>query len=181
MTDTLTMPPKVTWKGGVAPMKARLGQTYDVVFFALRMRLLFLGLLVAYGMVRYIHPAYEGLRSQFTFSDLWWPIPEQVFNAMPFFHGISLPLLFVSIMTFILILSSVTMVLAVEAGERNDQARRDQMASVDNFRWDCVSKLSGLGMDALYYRRWHRHTFIQRRDFFRSKFIRQPIRSDDLC
>lgn len=50
-----------------------------------------------------------------------WPIPEEVFDALPFLHGIHAPLIFVGIMTFILILSSVTMVLAVEAGERMDK------------------------------------------------------------
>lgn len=121
MVDTIAAPAQVTWKGGIAPMKASWGKLM-MWYFLLSDAFTFSGLLVSYGMVRYIHPAYEGLRSQFTFSDQWWPIPEQVFNAMPFFHGMSLPLVFVSIMTFILILSSVTMVLAVEAGERNDQA-----------------------------------------------------------
>jgi cytochrome c oxidase subunit III len=44
-----------------------------------------------------------------------------VFNGIPFFHGVHLPLVFVGIMTFILIMSSVTMVLAVEAGHRMDR------------------------------------------------------------
>src|SRR5690606_33062769 len=39
----------------------------------------------------------------------------------PFAHGYHLPLFFVSLMTFILIFSSVTMVLAVEAGHRKNQ------------------------------------------------------------
>ena len=49
----------------------------------------------------------------------YWPLPDQIFDAFPFFHGISLPLAFVGMMTFILIMSSITMVLAVEAGHRN--------------------------------------------------------------
>ena len=57
----------------------------------------------------------------FVFSpDQWWPIPEKVFQAVPFLD-ISAPLIFVGIMTFILIMSSVTMVLAVEAGHRMDR------------------------------------------------------------
>ncbi len=55
-------------------------------------------------------------------SQRYWPIPEKVFDAIPFFHGLKAPLVFVGIMTFILIMSSVTMVLAVEAGHRGDQA-----------------------------------------------------------
>jgi cytochrome c oxidase subunit 3 len=55
------------------------------------------------------------------FSQERWPAPELVFNHFPFLHGIHLPLFFVSLMTFILIFSSVTMVLAVEAGHRNQK------------------------------------------------------------
>jgi cytochrome c oxidase subunit 3 len=44
-----------------------------------------------------------------------------VFEAIPFFHGVPLPLVFVGFMTFVLIMSSVTMVLAVEAGHRMDR------------------------------------------------------------
>ena len=50
-----------------------------------------------------------------------WPIGEQVFRAMPFLEG-HYPLAYVALMTFILIVSSVTMVLAVEAGHRNDRS-----------------------------------------------------------
>ena len=118
---TTTNLQKNVWGGGVAPMKASWGKLM-MWFFLLSDAFTFSGLLISYGMVRYYHPIFEGLRKEFTFSDSYWPIPEQVFNAMPFFHGVNLPLVFVGIMTFILILSSVTMVLAVEAGERRDQA-----------------------------------------------------------
>ncbi len=118
---TTTNLQKNVWGGGVAPMKASWGKLM-MWFFLLSDAFTFSGLLISYGMVRYYHPTFEGLRKEFTFSDAYWPIPEQVFNAMPFFHGVNLPLVFVGIMTFILILSSVTMVLAVEAGERKDQA-----------------------------------------------------------
>ena len=49
-----------------------------------------------------------------------WPIGEQVFRALPGLDG-QYPLIYVALMTFILIVSSVTMVLAVEAGHRNDK------------------------------------------------------------
>lgn len=55
------------------------------------------------------------------FSEAHWPSPDLVFNHFPFAHGVHLPLFFVSLMTFILIFSSVTMVLAVEAGQRSNQ------------------------------------------------------------
>ncbi len=54
------------------------------------------------------------------FSNLVWPDANQVFRSFPFI-GDNFPLLFVSLMTFILIMSSVTMVLAVHAGHYNDK------------------------------------------------------------
>jgi cytochrome c oxidase subunit 3 len=59
--------------------------------------------------------------SDFVYSQNYWPVPERVYEAVPFLHGVELPLVFVGIMTFILIMSSVTMVLAVEAGHRMDR------------------------------------------------------------
>jgi cytochrome c oxidase subunit 3 len=82
----------------------------------------FSALLISYGLVRFSFPTFEGLRKNFEFSTTWWPIPERVFEAVPFLHGVPAPLVFVGIMTFILIMSSVTMVLAVEAGHRRDKA-----------------------------------------------------------
>jgi cytochrome c oxidase subunit III len=69
--------------------------------------LTFGGLLTAYGVIR--HGSSEP-----------WPVGEQVFEALPGLHG-SYPLMYVALMTFILIVSSVTMVLAVEAGHRLDK------------------------------------------------------------
>ena len=51
------------------------------------------------------------------FVQLLWPIADEVFNHFPFVHG-EYPMLFVALMTFILIMSSVTMVLAVHHGHR---------------------------------------------------------------
>ncbi len=54
------------------------------------------------------------------FKSANWPDPEHVFDAAPLLgHGY--PLVFVGLMTFILIVSSVTMVLSVEAGHRFDR------------------------------------------------------------
>ena len=63
--------------------------------------------LISYGTIR--------------FSSNGWPNPNVVFRAFPFMGETNLPLVFVSLMTFILIMSSVTMVLAVSAGHQNDQ------------------------------------------------------------
>ena len=114
---------KYSWLGGSEPMKASYGKLMMWIFL-LSDTFTFSALLVAYGLVRFSHPAYnEAINGAFKFSTEYWPIPEKVFEAVPFFHGVSLPLVVVGIMTFILIFSSVTMVLAVEAGHRGD--RRD--------------------------------------------------------
>jgi cytochrome c oxidase subunit 3 len=90
-------------------------------FFLLSDAFTFSGLLITYGLIRSSHPAYVGLHEKFQFSPEYWPIPERVFEAVPFLHGVELPLVFVGFMTFVLIMSSVTMVLAVEAGHRMDR------------------------------------------------------------
>ncbi|WKN44386.1 cytochrome c oxidase subunit 3 [Tunicatimonas pelagia] len=108
------------WDGGMAPLKASYGKLM-MWFFLLSDAFTFSSLLISYGMIRYAWPAYNGEVEDFVFSQEYWPIPEKVFDAVPLLHGVSLPLVFVGIMTFILILSSVTMVLAVEAGHRMDK------------------------------------------------------------
>lgn len=90
-------------------------------FFLLSDAFTFSALLITYGLVRSAHAAYDGTVENFVFSQAYWPIPEKVFASIPFFHGVHAPLVFVGIMTFILIMSSVTMVLAVEAGQRMDR------------------------------------------------------------
>lgn len=83
-------------------------------FFLMSDAFTFSSLLIAYG----------ALRVRSTAQGVPWADPEQVFTHTPIlyenFH-IEAPLVFVGIMTFILILSSVTMVLAVEAGHRNSK------------------------------------------------------------
>jgi cytochrome c oxidase subunit III len=110
----------VSWNGGSSPMNASYGKLM-MWFFLLSDAFTFSALLITYGLVRSAHPAFDGLVSEFTFSQAYWPVPEKVFEAVPFLHGLEAPLVFVGIMTFILIMSSVTMVLAVEAGHRMDR------------------------------------------------------------
>jgi cytochrome c oxidase subunit III len=108
------------WRGGVSPFNVSYGKLM-MWFFLLSDAFTFSGLLITYGFLRYSYPAYEGPLSEFVASQKYWPVPEKIFAAAPFLHGVHLPLLFVGIMTFVLILSSVTMVLAVEAGHRMDR------------------------------------------------------------
>jgi len=130
------------WNGGNEPLKVNYGKLM-MWFFLLSDAFSFSALLITYGLIRYSHHAYHGLVKDFKFSPEYWPIPEKVYAAVPFFHGTYAPLVFVGIMTFILIMSSVTMVLAVEAGHRND--RRD----VEKWMlWTIVGGLAFLGSQA---------------------------------
>ncbi len=114
--------PKRLWGGGIEPMKASYGKLM-MWFFLLSDTFSFSALLITYGLNRFGADAYDAAihGPGFIFSNLYWPIPEEVFKSVPFLHGVPLPLVFVGIMTFILIMSSVTMVLAVEAGHRMDR------------------------------------------------------------
>ena len=110
-----------TWDGGNEPFKASYGKLM-MWFFLLSDTFTFGAFLTAYGLIRHKHGVYEGTAKAFHFSTAYWPTPEKVFNAFPGLHGMDLPLAFVALMTMILIFSSVTMVLAVEAGHRMDKA-----------------------------------------------------------
>lgn len=130
------------WAGGVAPMKASYGKLM-MWFFLLSDAFTFSALLITYGFIRFSHQAYGGTVADFKFSQEYWPIPEKVYEAVPFLHGVELPLVFVGIMTFILIISSVTMVLAVEAGERMDKKAVEKW-----MLWTLLGGITFLGCQA---------------------------------
>ncbi|BDC99793.1 cytochrome c oxidase subunit 3 [Persicobacter psychrovividus] len=145
MSQTSTLIPGATgvWGGGNKPMNASYGKLM-MWFFLLSDTFSFSGLLIAYGMLRYRFPAYpHSPTDSFLPSAEHWPIPELVFDAVPFLHGVHLPLVFVGIMTFILILSSVTMVLAVEAGHRMDREAVQKW-----MLWTIVGGITFLGCQA---------------------------------
>ena len=108
------------WDGGNEPFKASYGKLM-MWFFLLSDAFTFAAFLTTYGLIRHKHEVFTGAADKFVFSSRWWPVPDKVFNAFPGLHGIDVPLGFVALMTMILILSSVTMVLAVEAGHRMDK------------------------------------------------------------
>ena len=116
----LDRPKSGVWDGGNEPLKASYGKLM-MWFFLLSDAFTFSALLTTSGLARHRNTAYTGTHADFVPSVEWWPIPEKIFNAFPGFHGVDLPLAFVALMTMILILSSVTMVLAVEAGHRMDK------------------------------------------------------------
>ncbi len=101
-TVTTTATNGKTWDGGNEPMGASYGKMM-MWFFIVSDALTFSGFLAAYGF------------SRFKFIESW-PIADEVFNHFPFMHGVDAPMYYVALMTFILIFSSVTMVLAVDAG-----------------------------------------------------------------
>ena len=126
----------------MSPFKVGYGKIM-MWYFILSDAFTFSALLVTYGFIRYAHDAYQGALDSFVFSPNYWPIPEKVFSGFPFLHGVYLPLVFVGLMTFVLILSSVTMVLAVEAGHRKDQAGVEYW-----MLWTLVGGLTFLGCQA---------------------------------
>lgn len=136
------VPGRNLWGGGVSPLKVSYGKMM-MWFFLLSDAFTFSALLISYGLIRYAHPAFEGAVDEYVFSQEYWPIPEKVFEAVPFLHGVELPLVFVGIMTFILILSSVTMVLAVEAGHR-----MDRKAVTKWMLWTIIGGITFLGCQA---------------------------------
>jgi cytochrome c oxidase subunit 3 len=91
------------WNGGRSPWSVEYGKIM-MWFFLLSDAFTFSSLLIYYGAQR--------------FSKLTWPDPDLVFQSIPGLKESGAPLVFVGIMTFILIISSVTMVMAVEAGHR---------------------------------------------------------------
>lgn len=100
---------KPTWGGGgVRPFGASYGKMM-MWFFIVSDALTFSGFLAAYGLTR------------FKFIDSW-PIADEVFTHIPFVHG-EFPMYYVAFMTFILIFSSVTMVLAVDAGHKMNKKK----------------------------------------------------------
>jgi cytochrome c oxidase subunit III len=93
------------WDGGVEPFKASYGKLM-MWYFLLSDAFTFAGFLIAYGTLRMSMPA--------------WPLPDYVFRSFPFTHS-HMPLMFVSVMTFVLIVSSVTMVRAVQEGHKGNK------------------------------------------------------------
>lgn len=107
MSNSISMDKKTAWAGdNKSPLNAGYGKLM-MWFFLVSDALSFTGFLAAYGFYRHYYGAL-------------WPSAENVFTHFPFMHG-DHPLLYVALMTFILIMSSVTMVLAVEAGHRMDK------------------------------------------------------------
>jgi len=93
------------WGGGSRPFKASYGKLM-MWYFLLSDAFTFAGFLIAYGTLRV--------------SMNTWPVPDHVFSTFPggLHHK---PLYFVTVMTFVLLFSSFTMVRAVQEGQRENK------------------------------------------------------------
>lgn len=128
MASTVTAHQTKWWSGGKSPFNLEYGKLM-MWYFLMSDAFTFGAFLISYGTVR--------------FSQNFWPDPNVVFNAFPGAGHANLPLAFVSVMTFILIISSVTMVLAVHAGHNNDKK-----GVVKWLFWTIVGGLAFLGCQA---------------------------------
>lgn len=99
-------PKESLWSGGRPPMKASYGKLM-MWYFLLSDAFTFAGFLIAYGALRFSVPS--------------WPVPDHVFNKFPFAGDASLPLIFVTFMTFVLLASSFTMMRAVQEGHQENK------------------------------------------------------------
>jgi cytochrome c oxidase subunit 3 len=127
------------WSGGKSPFDVEYGKLM-MWFFLLSDAFTFSTLLISYGALRFSAPT--------------WPSPSLVFQSFPGLIEHGAPLVFVGLMTFILIMSSVTMVLAVEAGHRN--AKKEVVI------WMLFTILGGLmflGCQALEWTHLHSEGF----------------------
>lgn len=110
-----------SWEGGEYPFKVGYGKLM-IWYFLLSDAFTFAGFLIAYGTLRFSSPS--------------WPVPDFVFSTFPFLEGQN-PLLFVTLMTFVLLFSSFTMIRAVQEGHREN--RRGVV------KWMSLTILGGLG------------------------------------
>jgi len=124
------------WNGGKSPFNVEYGKLM-MWYFLMSDAFTFGGFLIAYGTVR--------------FSSNGWPDPNTVFKSYPgASESANAPLVFVSIMTFILIVSSVTMVLAVHAGHE-----RDRKSVAKYLLWTIIGGAMFLGCQAWEWNHLH--------------------------
>ncbi|MFT4203307.1 MAG: cytochrome c oxidase subunit 3 [Chitinophagaceae bacterium] len=133
--STSTVSGKIKWWGGrISPANVEYGKLM-MWFFLLSDALTFGAFLISYGTTR--------------FATAGWPDPNKVFNSVPGVEG-KYPLVFVSIMTFILIISSVTMVLAVQAGQEHNRK-----SVVRNLIYTIIGGLFFVGCQAIEWTHLH--------------------------
>ena len=132
MSSTTTAEQTKWWNGGRSPFNVEYGKLM-MWYFLMSDAFTFGAFLISYGTIR--------------FSQNFWPDPNVVFNAFPGAGHTNLPLAFVSVMTFILIMSSVTMVLAVHEGHRGNR--------IGVMKWMLWTILGGLAFLLCQAWEWH--------------------------
>ena len=128
MTTATAQPTTKLWSGGKSPFNVSYGKVM-MWYFLMSDAFTFGAFLISYGTIR--------------FSQNVWADPNHVFNAFPLAGHANLPLAFVSLMTFILILSSVTMVLAVHEGHKMNRKGVEKWLF-----WTILGGLAFLGCQA---------------------------------
>src|SRR4030095_5095358 len=128
MSSTTTAQETKWWNGGRSPFNVEYGKLM-MWYFLMSDAFTFGAFLISYGTVR--------------FSSNSWPDPNHVFRSFPIIGEMNVPLAFVSLMTFILIMSSVTMVLAVAAGHE-----KNRKEVVKWMFWTIIGGLAFLGCQA---------------------------------
>ncbi len=125
------------WSGGQSPFNLSYGKVM-MWYFLMSDAFTFGAFLISYGTTRFFSKA--------------WPDANSVFKSFPFCGDANLPLMFVSLMTFILILSSVTMVLAVHAGHC-----RDRKGVIKWMVWTIIGGIAFLSCQAWEWMHLHHH------------------------
>lgn len=123
------------WAGGREPWSVEYGKIM-MWFFLVSDAFTFSSFLIYYGAQKFAQPT--------------WIDADKIFQSIPGIADHGQPLVFVGIMTFILIMSSVTMVLAVEAGHRNSKKE-----VVKWMIWTILGGIAFVGCQALEWTHLH--------------------------
>jgi len=123
------------WAGGREPWSVEYGKIM-MWFFLVSDAFTFSSFLIYYGAQKFAQPT--------------WIDADKIFQSIPGIADHGQPLVFVGIMTFILIMSSVTMVLAVEAGHRNSKKE-----VVKWMIWTILGGMAFVGCQALEWTHLH--------------------------
>lgn len=142
MSTTVSQLDKVKdgpWNGGKSPWNLEYGKIM-MWFFLVSDAFTFSAFLIYYGAQKFAQPT--------------WVDADKIFQSVPGIAESGQPLVFVGIMTFILIMSSVTMVLAVEAGHRNSKQE-----VVKWMVWTILGGLAFVGCQAIEWSHLHHQGF----------------------
>ena len=127
------------WAGGRSPWDIEYGKIM-MWFFLVSDAFTFSSFLIYYGAQK--------------FANATWVDADKVFQSIPGITDSGQPLVYVGIMTFILIMSSVTMVLGVEAGHRNSKKE-----VVKWMIWTIIGGMAFVGCQALEWSHLHHMGF----------------------